>query len=262
MANGIIEGHGRSIEPTTAGATAHELVPLLIDYLDDVARQAAARLGAVGGVAVTLGSTQGPTTVGASSSLAVDVDLLQYALGVGPCLHALSTGEGLYVPDLASDTRWGDYGPRAAARGAACCISVPIIVEEHPAAVFKVYATQVDGLTADQQRLASQIAVEITGGIGLAGKLAEQAKELDDRASAMNTRRTIDLALGIMMERMACGPQQAFDLLRRYSQQYNVKVNDAARQIVATHTGPADDVDQAPFRPPTGRRRSAGSKMV
>ena len=84
----------------------------------------------------------------------------------------------------------------------------------------------------------------------MAAKLAEQAKELDDRAAAMNTRRTIDLALGIMMERTGCGLEQAFALLRRYSQQYNVKLNDAARQVVATQAGPAEDVDHAPFRTP------------
>ena len=251
MVNGTADGHGRSVDSAPAGVAAHDLVPLLIDYLDDVAIRAAERLGHVGGVAVTLGSSAGPTTVGASSALAVEVDLLQYSIGVGPCLHALKSGVGQYVPDLGADARWGEYGPRAAAMGAACCVSVPVIANEHPVAVLKVYATEVDGLTADQQQLAGQIAVEITGGIGLAAKLAEQAKELDDRAAAMNTRRTIDLALGIMMERTGCGLEQAFALLRRYSQQYkNVKLNDAARQVVAAQAGPAEDVDHAPFRTP------------
>ena len=250
MVNGTADGHGRSVDSAPAGVAAHDLVPLLIDYLDEVAIRAADRLGQVGGVAVTLGSTAGPTTVGASSALAVEVDLLQYSIGVGPCLHALSSGVGQYVPDLAADHRWGESGPRAAAMGAACCVSVPVIANEHPVAVLKVYATEVDGLTADQQRLAGQIAVEVTGGIGLAAKLAEQAKELDDRAAAMNTRRTIDLALGIMMERTGCGLEQAFALLRRYSQQYNVKLNDAARQVVAAQAGPTEDVDHAPFRTP------------
>jgi GAF domain-containing protein len=250
MVDRTADGHGRSVNSAPAGIAAHDLVPLLIDYLDDVSIRAADRLGRVGGVAVTLGSTDGPTTVGASSALAVEVDLLQYSIGVGPCLHALRSGVGLYVTDLAADARWGEYGPRAAAMGAACCISVPVILNQGPVAVLKVYATEVDGLTADQQQLARQIAVEITGGVGLAAKLAQQAKELDDRSAAMNTRRTIDLALGILMERTGCGLEEAFALLRRYSQQYNVKLKDAARQVVAAQAGSAEDIDHAPFRTP------------
>ena len=123
MVNGTVDGHGRSVDSAPAGVAAHDLVPLLIDYLDDVAIRAADRLGPVGGVAVTLGSTAGPTTVGASSALAVEVDLLQYSIGVGPCLHALSSGVGQYVPDLAADHRWGStargprpWAPRAVSR--------------------------------------------------------------------------------------------------------------------------------------------------
>lgn len=262
MTESSTDGYGRWVDTAPPGVAAHDLVPLLLDYLDDVAVRAADRLGSVGGVAVTLGSAGGPLTIGASSALAVDVDLLQYSIGVGPCLQALQSGVGMYVPDLAADHRWADYGPRAAARGAASCISVPVIVHERPAAVFKVYSAEVDGLSTDQRRLADRLAVEIAGGVALAARLAEQAKDLDDRVAAMNTRRAIDLALGMLMERSHCTVEEAFALLRRYSQHFNVKLNDAARQIVESHAGSAAGVDHAPFRSRSGsgpRVRPSGS---
>ena len=217
------------------------------DYLDDTAHWMAERVEPMAGVAVTLGLDGPPTTVGASSELALRVDLLQYSIGTGPCLHALRTGAGQYVPDLGADDRWGDYGPRAAAEGAASCISVPVRAGGEVAAVFKVYSAEIDGLTQHQRDTALVLAREIAGGIGLARHLAAQAQTLDDRAAAMNTRRSIDLALGIMMERNDTSVDDAFDLLRRYSQRYNIKVHEVARRIIGDRADP--NQASAPFQP-------------
>ena len=232
--------------PLAGGDALDVAAPLLASYLEDVAVRTAGRLGEVAGVAVTLRVSNAPVTMGASSDLARDVDLLQYSIGVGSCLHALRSGEGMYVPDLANDYRWLDYGPRAAALGAACCVSSPVFVAGDPVAVIKVYCAAVDGLSAEQRELAAQVAVEISGGIALAERLTTQAWELDDRVDAMDTRRVIDLAIGILMERSRISESEAFDLVRRYSQQYNVKLREAAAQIVTSVSGSSDP--RAPFR--------------
>ncbi len=221
-------------------------VPLLVDYLDDIAVRLHQQLGSVSGVAVTVDVDHAPLTVGSSSRLALDTDLLQYDIGIGPCLHALRTGEGMYVPDLGQDHRWRDYGPRAAALGAACCVSAPVRIDDRVLAVLKVYSSEIDGITAGQQQRTELVALEIAGGIRLARRLAEQAAELDDRTSAMRTRRTIDLAIGILMERNQADDRQSFDLVRRYSQHYNLKLHDAAQQIVKSVAGPISG--DAPFK--------------
>jgi GAF domain-containing protein len=218
---------------------------LLVDYLVDVAARTADRVGRVAGVAITLPGTE-PVTVGASSELARRVDEMQYAVGSGPCLHALATGEGLYVADLGGDRRWGDYGPHAAAMGAASCLSTPVMVGGSAAAVLKVYSSEVDGLDETQQQAGRLMAVEMSGGMALARRLRDQDAELGDRVAAMNSRRAIDLALGMIMARQSCGPDAAFDVLRGYSQQRNVKVRDVAEAMVARVS--AESTDRAPFR--------------
>ncbi|SDT38738.1 GAF domain-containing protein [Friedmanniella luteola] len=228
------------------GAAAHALVPLLVDYLEDLAERTAARLGDVAGVAITFGRDTAPVTIGSSSDLALQVDLLQYSIGAGPCLHALRSGEALYVPDLGADDRWGPYGPRAAALGAASCLSIPVPVGDRPAAVVKVYDRRVDGIAPEQRELVERTALDVAGGIGLALHLVRQARELDDRAAAMDRRRRIDLALGMLMERNGSSAAAAFDLLRRYSQNFNVRLYVAAEQMVAA-ADPALGAVQAPF---------------
>jgi GAF domain-containing protein len=204
-------------DPATLSAEA-ELIPLLTDYLDELAARTADRVGDNAGVAVTLSVDGAPFTIGASTELARDVDLLQYHIGIGPCLYALQHGVGLYVPDLGRDDRWGDYGPRAAALGAASCVSVPVFVADQPAAVLKVYSHRVDGLTGDQQAVAEAVGPEVAGGVGLAKHLTRQAQRLDDRAAAMTTRRSIDVAIGILMQQHGCSAESAFQILRRSSQ--------------------------------------------
>jgi ANTAR domain/GAF domain len=245
-------------DPSKSAATGSaeaELLPLLTDYLDDVATRTAHRLGEIAGVAITLRIDGAPFTVGASSELARDVDLIQYNIGRGPCLHALQHGVGLYVPDLAGDDRWGEYGPRAAERGAACCVSVPVIVDDRPAAVLKVYAREIDGLSAQQRELAESTAPEVAGGVGLAGHLARQAQQLDDqtqqlndRVAAMSTRRVIDLAIGVLMGQLKTDPDAAFGLLRKTSQTRNIKLRDVAQELLGSFPAAGTHQSgQAPF---------------
>ena len=248
----MVENDSANAGGPAADSAEAELIPLLTDYLDDLANRTAERVGDNAGVAVTLSVDGAPFTIGASTELARDVDLLQYHIGTGPCLNALHNGIGMYVPDLARDDRWGEYGPKAAARGAASCVSIPVFVGDQPAAVLKVYSDRVDGLAPDQQAVANAVAPEVAGGVGLAKHLTRQAQRLDDRAAAMTTRRSIDVAIGILMMQHQCSAESAFQMLRNTSQSRNAKIRDVAQELISPF--PGDGVGPAPFRdrqPPT-----------
>jgi hypothetical protein len=113
-------------------------------------------------------------------------------------------------------------------------LSVPVVDERSGVVgVVKVYCSQADGLDERQRRTGRELALEVAGGIGLADTLVRTALELDDRIEAMDTRRTIDLATGLLMGRLGCSPEEAFDLLRRESQNHNLKVQDVAVDLLA-----------------------------
>lgn len=227
--------------------TSDEAVQLIGSFLTGRASAVHRRLGDVLGVAVTVSVRGEPLTIGSSSDLALKVDQTQYRIGEGACLTALRRGEATYVPDLASDPRWPVYGPAAARLGARSCISVPVISGDRSVGAAKVYAGEVDGLTSSQQALAREFATEVSGALALAGTLAERDQELADRAAAMDTRRTIDLALGMLMERTGCTPDDAFALLKSYSQRENVKVRAIAERLVAG-PDPSSPSTGSPFR--------------
>ncbi|WP_134768708.1 GAF and ANTAR domain-containing protein [Nocardioides sp. 1609] len=234
---------------------------LVSDFLESSAAGIHDRLGDVAGVAVSTAEGRRPRTLGASTTLAADVDRIQFRIGHGPCLAALTTGAALHVPDLGGDDRWGDYGPQAAARGAASCYSVPVFVGDACVAVFKVYAAETDGIDPDQRATADLVAKEVSGGFALAMHLGRQAADLDDLTALLTHRRVIDLALGILMERVKVPADAAFGMLTTQSQSSNVKVHELAADVVRSIPGTSSD-DLVPPYSPRDEAGAAGAVVV
>ncbi|SEP97861.1 GAF and ANTAR domain-containing protein [Microlunatus flavus] len=229
------------------GVSSPEVLTLVEDYLSETAGRAHHRLGDVLGVALTTAVAGGdPMTTGSSTERAAKIDQTQYAIGLGPCLLALSGAGELYVPDLASDPRWGDYGPAAAELGARSCISVPVTDgDERVIGVLKVYSAAVDGLDATQRDTARRVALAMAGSLGLASALMATSSELQDRIEAMDARRTIDLATGVLMGRLGLSADAAFEALRRESQNANVKLREVAAGLLSVTSPDGDGKDAA-----------------
>ena len=69
----------------------------------------------------------------------------------------------------------------------------------------------------------------------------------DQLEAALASRSVIDQALGIVMGRAGCGPEEAFERLKKLSQREHLKLSEVARHLVS----------QAAARAPA--RHSAGS---
>jgi ANTAR domain len=63
----------------------------------------------------------------------------------------------------------------------------------------------------------------------------------------LETMPIVEQAKGILMAQQRCGPDEAFDLLRRASQRGNIKVHVLAAQLVARLTAPAANGDVKPY---------------
>jgi hypothetical protein len=63
----------------------------------------------------------------------------------------------------------------------------------------------------------------------------------------------IEQAKGIVMAQQRCGPEEAFDLLRRASQRANVKVHVLAARIVAQVASPPAETGAEPTQPAASR---------
>jgi AmiR/NasT family two-component response regulator len=57
-------------------------------------------------------------------------------------------------------------------------------------------------------------------------------------AQAIDARKLVGQAMGILMERFDLNADQAFAVLRRYSQDTNTKLRDVAHELVQTRKLP------------------------
>jgi hypothetical protein len=62
----------------------------------------------------------------------------------------------------------------------------------------------------------------------------DRARDGDDLRAAVRSRQLIGVAEGILMQRFGLGLDQAFELLRRYSQSHNIKLRVLAERLVET----------------------------
>jgi GAF domain-containing protein len=156
------------------------------------------------------------------------VDELQYRLGEGPCLDALKQTDVLTVINLADDQRWPNWGPRIARElGIHSSMSFRLFTNGRDLGILNLYATKIDAFTTDD--LMDGLVVAAQAAVALAGTIEE-----DNLHRAMETRRMIGEATGILRERFGLTTNQAFDVLRRMSQTHNMKLHQAARQLVDT----------------------------
>lgn len=170
----------------------------------------------------------------------VEIDEMQYTTGQGPCLDAIAHGETFYADDLLTDTRWPNFGPLAAQAGMRSLLSFRLAGETTLGAL-NLYARLPQAFGATDR--AKGLIFATHAGVALAAALeledATRALEvettrLQNLHGALVSRQVIGRAEGILMNRERITGDQAFDLLRRASQDLNIKLREIAQVVVDT----------------------------
>jgi GAF domain-containing protein len=171
-------------------------------------------------------------TVAASDECLKRIDELQYSLGQGPCLDALRDHETVHSPDLSNDERWPEWGPQVTQEiGAGSNVSYRLFTNRHSLGALNLYSLKTHSFSTD----------DIYNGLALAAHVAVAlaASEKEQHLQrAVSNRTVIGQAEGILMERFDIEAEQAFNVLRRVSQDRNVKLNLIAEELVRTRRTP------------------------
>jgi GAF domain-containing protein len=184
---------------------------------------------------VTLVRADGVVETAASSdSLVEQADELQYQLNEGPCLRAAEQGGAYLIVDTATDPRWPRWGPAVARLGLRGVLSLNLFTDHRVLGALNLYYPSRDDFAEDEVEVARVVAAHAS--VALARVRAEQ-----DLWRAIDSRHLIGQAQGILMERFGLSPERAFGVLRRYSQQHNIKLQEIASTLVKTGTLPGED---------------------
>lgn len=205
---------------------------------DAVLRVAAAARAAAGAdaAATRLLLASGPAVAAATDPRAGRIDDLQQELGQGPVVQALQHLSPVVVDSLPGDPRWPDVAAAAAAAGVCAVMALPLRAHDRPVGSITVCST----LPArfDEGSVARMGAFAGHAGVVLANlQVYWEARHLaDNLQQALDSRATIDHAIGILMAGGSPSPSEAFQLLVKASQRENRKLRDIAADIVARAT--------------------------
>jgi GAF domain-containing protein len=197
-----------------------------------VAELAKQTLPGVEDVSLTVVENGHPRSVVFTGRLAVDLDERQYELGFGPCLDAAETGQTIIVASDDDNSPYREFGRVAGRAGVQHTVSVGLPLAQATIGGLNIYSINAapfsTGLVEHAEVFAGYAAVAVANVTSHAA-VTHQAMHLQ---VAMESRAVIEQAKGIIMVRDRCSADDAFDMLRRISQQQNVKLRDLARAIV------------------------------
>lgn len=200
--------------------------------LQAVVDLAMANCGCEGASITLVGANGGAESTATSDGLVERADDLQYTYDEGPCLQAAEDGGVYLIVDTRTDPRFPTWGPDVANLGFTSVLSIHLFTDHRVLGALNLYYDAREDFTHDEVQVAKVVAAHAS--VALAKLRAER-----DLWRAIDSRHLIGQAQGMMMERFKLSPEKSFSVLRRYSQQHNIKLHEVAGELIRTGKLPA-----------------------
>ena len=185
------------------------------------------------GVALYVRGAQ-PEIAAVTDPVVADVYNLQISTDTGPLVTALRERTTVLIRDTTSDDRWPEWAGKVAGLGVRSVLDVPLATgagNSSTVGVLGLYSPEPDAFSEDDEAIAHILARHAS--VAVASARHEQTM-----IQAVDARKLVGQAMGILMERFDIDGDQAFAILKRYSQDTNTKLRDVAQQLIDTRKLP------------------------
>ncbi|MDQ1380158.1 MAG: hypothetical protein QOJ71_877, partial [Actinomycetota bacterium] len=195
---------------------------------------------------VTLQRGDAAATAAFHGDAALPLDQAQYEADDGPCLTAFRTGEVVRVERIAdAGARWPKFVAAAAEAGIVSSLSLPLLLRSEVVGALNLYASQHLSLTDTSVHLAQLFAEQAALAVTNAEIYWKTYTLTQNLTLALENRERIGQAKGILATRLGITMDDAFDQLRRASQNLNIKLRDIADHVVETGDLPGSPAPSA-----------------
>jgi GAF domain-containing protein len=164
-------------------------------------------------------------TVASTSDLTTRINAIEHELDEGPCLQALLDHRTYRIDNTSTDTRWPQFAAAAEAHGVQSMLGYKLFTSGRTLGTLDLYSSQPNAFDAESEVVGEVFAAHAA--IALLGS-TQQA----EWQTALNSRDTIGMAKGILMQRERFTDVQAFNLLVSTSQKSNIKLHDLAAWLI------------------------------
>jgi GAF domain-containing protein len=183
-------------------------------------------------VSVTLLEGKG-RTIAFTGRLAVDLDERQYDAGFGPCIDAADSGQVLRIDDTSDDDTYPGFAEVAARSGVRSSLSMGLPLPQGVLGGINVYRTAEPPLDEEALEVLRAFAAHAAVALANHSLYAAAVARGEHLETAMRSRAVIEQAKGIIMGRLRCTADEAFQHLAKQSQHANRKLRDLAEEVVA-----------------------------
>jgi len=162
------------------------------------------------------------------------LELYQLQNNEGPCLDSVRSRVIVTSADLEADRgRWPVFVPEALSAGFRSVTAVPLRLRDDVIGGLNMFGVRPMVLTDADMRLAQAMADAATIG-SLQQRAVHRTSVLAEQLQlALNSRVSIEQAKGVIAERHSVSMDVAFEALRRYARDNNLKLHDVAGGVVS-----------------------------
>jgi GAF domain-containing protein len=175
---------------------------------------------------VALRTTGGrPEVPAATDPVVAEIYKFQMNGADGPLVLCMRDRDTVAVPDTVQDTRWPEWSKKVLELGVHSVLDVPLWTGTGTVGVLGLYSSRTDAFGPDEEAIAYILARHAAVAVATARREA-------NLNVAVDARKLVGQAMGILMERYGLTSDQSFQVLRRYSQDTNTKLREVAQYLI------------------------------
>ncbi|MGH9265308.1 MAG: GAF and ANTAR domain-containing protein [Acidimicrobiales bacterium] len=191
-----------------------------------------------------------PTTAAVSSRLTVEIDLIQYETGQGPCLDAMNGGNVIRIDVLDRDSRFTRFAPGALAHEINSVLSMPLAARGHSVGALNLYSHRPHAFDESSQAQTQPIADYAAEAIATSPLYAYSLDMVDGLVESMETQALIAQATGVIAATEQRTAEEALDRLRQLALASGASLRTVAAWVLEERpTGSRPAADPRRFAP-------------
>jgi len=200
--------------------------PTVLDTVDLVVQYALKAVDCQYAGVLLVRSDKVVETATATDPLVAELDQLHVVCGEGPGLDSQGDRRTVRVADTRFDLRWEEWARCMDERGIRSVLTARMTTGSSDLGALNLFHSEPDAFDADDEEVAAILARHAA--VALAA-----VRRTENLWLAIDARKLIGQAQGILMERFDLSADQAFAVLLRYSQDKNIKLRAVADLLVS-----------------------------
>jgi GAF domain-containing protein len=165
----------------------------------------------------------------------LEVDLVQYATGEGPCLAAIAEGRPIRIDVVGEGEQWQHFSPGALDRGIESVLSLPIRAAGTTVGALNLYSRVANAFDDEAARIGQLLADYAGQAIRTSPLYAYSVDLVDEVLEELATSELVNTAVGLLMERGHVDSDAALRALADEAGRNRMTLREAAEWELREH---------------------------